>query len=63
MLHTFIGFPPLSMKIVKEVMFLFIRHNFRHRPTTCICDNCCVRMPLHTWWQLAQLILCGSLNW
>jgi hypothetical protein len=26
-LHTFIWFPPFSMKIVKEVKFLSIRHN------------------------------------
>jgi hypothetical protein len=31
-LHTFIGFPPFSMKTVKEVKFLSIRHNFGQRP-------------------------------
>ena len=54
-LHTFIGFPPFSMKIVKKVKFLSIRHNFRQKPSTCVCGNCYVRMPLHTWWRLSQL--------
>jgi hypothetical protein len=54
-LHTFSRFPPFSMKIVKKIKFLSIRHNFRQKPATCVCGNCRVRMTLRTWWQLAQL--------